>query len=110
MCVGGGGGNGGGGGKGGWAPNQGFVDFGGTDTSDPPSQGGGGGPGYKQPVAGVVDPVVESKEAEIVSGTTVTSDSASNAATARRRSQTLLTGTRRSLLGDPNLGQQSLLG
>jgi hypothetical protein len=46
--------------------------------------------------------------AEIIpSDTTV---SASNAATARRRTQTRLTGTRRSLLGDPNLGQQSLLG
>jgi len=43
----------------------------------------------------------------IPSGTTV---SASNAATAKRRTQTRLTGTRRSLLGDPNLGQQALLG
>jgi hypothetical protein len=48
----------------------------------------------------------------IPSDTTVSASNAaaSNAATARRRTQTRLTGTRRSLLGDPNLGQQSLLG
>jgi len=55
--------------------------------------------------------------AENIPATTIVPDSdsattvpASDTATARRRTQTRLTGTRRSLLGDPNLGQQSLLG
>lgn len=44
------------------------------------------------------------------SGTTVPANDTSNAATVRRRTQTRLTGSRRSLLDDENLGQRSLLG
>jgi hypothetical protein len=79
------------------------------------ASGSGGAPGWlTSPAAAVRTPNQQAAIAKniaaavenIPSSTTV---SASNAATARRRTQTRLTG-RRSLLGDPNLGQQSLLG
>jgi hypothetical protein len=84
-----------------------------------PGAGEGGGPASAGPS---ISPIVLAAAAAagtaasniappaVKSGTTVSGTGTGNAATAKRRATTTLTGSRRSLLGDANLGQQSLLG